>query len=482
MVQIELGERLTEPPVRDRPLARSWLAARSVRLGAVLALLLGTLGAAGRGFAPIPEATIPARLGVSVLTGADQLFVIDPVDPTGEPRQQVGAYRLPDAAPLWRVRMPVPGPFGGYALVGDTLVLASDWGSTAPRRTVGVDARTGVVSWLRPGQFETVTASGDVLLWVSDADADVEGSGGPDPGDLPDGWGSRAPGTLRAVVPDSGEVRWSVALPAGTAHGYAGAPADPTAVWFAAPGPDVVLVRLPDGRLELRDLADGRVRRSVELPRSPTGDGWQGPPAAVGDFMLVPEGPSHLTAYGLERFERRWTIDWEVDRQPWPQACGALLCAFRPEGGVRVLDRRTGASRWADERWSYLTPIGSYLIASHEARPSLAAGLAVVDPPTGRVLGELGAWQLLGAVTGDAAPAGGGPADRVRLLGIRSSLDGRTWVAELDPATATARPLVALPGISGDCQYGTRSSRSGSHGVLVCRRLNGDIGIWRLPA
>ena len=459
MVEIELGERLAEPADEDRPLARSWLAARWVRLGAVLAILLATMTAAGTGPARMTAVTIPARLGAVMVTGDDRIFVIDPVDTTTEPSQQVSAFRLRDGALLWRVRMPVPGPLGGHLLIGGTLVMTSDWGSVAPRRTVGVDTATGAISWLRTATFETATANGDVLLWTPDPD--VGAPGGPGWDDTAVGWGFLPPGTLQAVVPDSGVVRWSAALPSGVVRGYGGQPDAFSADWSDGPHPVVAVTRLPAGRVEVRDLASGRVVRSAELPQlSAVGSGrW--PPQVVGDLLLIPDGQQSVTAYGLDRFDRRWTTEWDVDREPWPVPCGEMLCVFSPHGGVRMLDRDSGAIRWTDPRWSSVLPIGSYLVASDEARPLLAAGLTVLDPVTGRDLGDLGAWQVIGRRNG------------MRLTGVRTDLDGRTWVADLDLAPVSVRLLAVLPDVSGDCRS--------VHRALVCRRLDGAIGVWHLP-
>jgi hypothetical protein len=140
-----------------------------------------------------------------------------------------------------------------------------------------------------------------------------------------------------------------------------------------------------------------------------------------------------------------------------------------------VLDRDTGAIRWSDPRWGSLLPVGPYLLGSNEARPMLAAGLSVLDPATGRVLGELGSWQVLGRSPDDATrPGDGQPAGDTRLTGVRINSDGRAWVADLDPAAGTARPLAVLHDVSGDCQA--------TDGLLVCRRLTGAIGVWHLPA
>ncbi|MGW4465354.1 hypothetical protein [Micromonospora sp. NPDC004704] len=472
MIEIDLGDRLTEQPVEERPLARTWLANRWVRIAAVLAVLLATVTAAGVGPPRLSVATIPARLGASMVTGTDRIFVVDPVDTSTEPRQQVSAFRLADGALLWQVRMPVPGPLGGHTLIGHTLVLTSDWGSVAPRRTVGVDTATGAISWLRTATYETASASGDILLWVPDTDV---GSGGPGWDDSPNGWGVLSAGTLESVAPDTGAVHWSLPLPAGVVRGYA-APAGSADPGPEGPLPEVAVTRGTTGRIEVRDLGSGAVVRAAHLPRPPALGSGQWPPQVVGDLLLVPDGPQSLTAYGLDAFDRRWTIDWDVDREPWPQPCGPLLCTFRPQGGVRVLDPATGAVRWSDPRWSNLLPVGPYLLASSEARPMVAAGLNVLDPATGRVLGDLGSWQVIGRSPGaGAAPGSGKPADPVRLIGVRiRSDDGRTWVADLDPASGSTRPLAVVPDVSGDCRV--------TDGLLVCRQLSGAIGIWHLPS
>lgn len=457
MAEIELGVLPSESSIEDQPLARSWIAARWVRLGAVLVVLLGTMAAAGAAPAPLAAATIAARLGATVVTGLDRLFVVDPVDTTAEPRQQLAAFRLPDGAPLWRVRMPVLGPLGGSALVGHTLVLTSDWGSVAPRQTVAVDAVTGAVAWRRTASLDTVTASGDMLLWTPELPDNLPGVNETGPDYLP-------AGTLQAVAPGSGQARWSASLPAGTMRTY-GEPANPIPAEQSAPHrPGLMVTRLPSGLTEVRDLASGAVVvRSADLtPVDPDGGGrW--PLRVFDDLLLARDSQRSVGGYGLDRLDQRWTIEWEVDQDLWPMPCGDALCLFRPQGGVRMLELTTGRVRWEDPRWVSLLPVGAYLVTNGVSQSSAVAELIVLDPATGRRLGGLGSWNVIGF-------AGGG----TRLTGVRFGPDGRTLVAELDPALRSARVLAVVSDVSGDCQSGA--------GLLICRRLNGEIGVWRLPA
>jgi hypothetical protein len=84
-----------------------------------------------------------------------------------------------------------------------------------------------------------------------------------------------------------------------------------------------------------------------------------------------------------------------------------------------------------------------------------------VDPATGRVLAELGAWQLMESGSEDLRP-----------IGIRIGADRRAWVAEIDTTTLRTRMLTVLPGVSGDCGLAGET--------LHCRRVDGSVGLWHL--
>nr|MDT0656985.1 hypothetical protein [Micromonospora sp. DSM 115978] len=425
--------------------ARSWLGAA-----------LGTLLVMAVADAPLPgppaESAVPARLGAVTFAAEGRLFVADPrVDATPSDRW-LAAFRLPDAAPLWRIPMPLAGPLGTALVVDRTLVLTVDWSSVVGRETVGVDVGTGRVRWWREATLEGVTAGGDLLLWTAPWTASVT---------------DNPAGTLRAVEPTDARARWTLPLPAGALHSYryqrgpAGDPGEADRVADRS-GPvraEALVVSSRRGRVEIRDLSAGRVVRAADLPpRGPPGDRLL--PRVAGDLLLVDDGLRTVTAYGLDRLDRRWQMTVDLGREFGPSPCGAGLCLYGRHGGVRVADPATGRTRWTDSRWDTLVRVGDGLLASRLDR-SGPARLAVLDPATGEVRGELGAWQV---VRTSAEPG--------RLTGVRVGADGTAWVADLDPVTVTARLRERLSGVSGGCEAGAD--------VLICRRLDGSIGLWQV--
>ena len=453
MPTIELGELRGEAPSRPRPPARTLASARWLRIAGVLALLLATM-AAGRPWPrSLPEVDVPARLGALVFTEGGRLFIADPVrtGQPGQPGQQLAAFRLPGGEPLWRVPLPMSESVGFSALVGDTLVLSGAsgprgaWGPPGGRqgRVVAVDASTGATLWNRAGALEATSTAGDLILWGAQVDWAP-------PAGTEVGMEIR-PGTLQAVDSESGEVRWSMPAPAGARRSYPESAAD---------GVPIVVVSLPAGRVELRDLATGAVLRATQLPPLGTGSDvrWSG--EVVGDLFLVRERRS-VTAYGLDRLDLRWSVAADLDREFGPVACGDGLCSYGLQGGVRFWDLGTGRTRWADPRWRQVWQAGGYVVAARWVGASRTGPLTVLDPDTGRTLGELGAWQVP-----SPRPRGS------RLTGVRVGPDGRAWVADLDVATRTVRVLGVLHDVSGDCGLGGET--------LYCRRLDGSIGMWRL--
>jgi hypothetical protein len=95
---------------------------------------------------------VPARLGATIFTAGGRLFVADPVVYAAAYTPYLAAFRLPDAEPLWRVPLPLPGPVARSAVLGETLVLASDQGSVATPETVTGSPHTGWTSWTAGGR------------------------------------------------------------------------------------------------------------------------------------------------------------------------------------------------------------------------------------------------------------------------------------------------------------------------------------------
>lgn len=440
MSVIDLGEVGADPPapapVADRsprPPVSRW---------SVLAVLGVLLLATAAGSAPLPRpptgVTIPARLGAPVLLAPDRVFVVDTVGPlNGHGDREIAAYRLPDGELLWRSR-PAPWPeqpeLRPDALVGGVLVVSlgrrAGMGHPPAASVAGLDARTGRVRWRHPG-FLGADLGRSLLLWQP-ATSDE---------------------STRFIVVDtaSGEERWSLALP------------EPQPVIIAdTDAPDrKQLVLLGRDRVQLRDADTGVPHVERRMPRA-----LSEPPfgqVEAGLLLVQDYGFRYLTAYGLPRLDRRWRITLRADEVVLGDTCGDVLC-LSGATGVRAIDPADGRVRWSNERVGELRQVGDRLILlthSGEARPQT---VVVLDPETGRQLGDFGPWSVV-----DSGRADG------RVLATRRRVEtGRTQVALLDPGTLTVRTVAMLDRISGECEV--------AGDVLLCRRLDSSLGVWTLPS
>jgi hypothetical protein len=181
------------------------------------------------------------------------------------------------------------------------------------------------------------------------------------------------------------------------------------------------------------------------------------------DGMLLVGAPTGTTAYALPDLTVRWHRDDLDLAGRWLQpGCAAAVCSLSWQGGLWVLDPASGAMRWADGRWNYAEQAGRFLLAANESGPERTQKISILDPDTGRVLGDFGAWRTLG----EAAPDG-------TVIGLRKHLaDDAVWYARLDPATQGVRLLGTAEEVSGDCQS--------TGDVLVCRLMDASVGIWSL--
>ncbi|MEV1287069.1 PQQ-binding-like beta-propeller repeat protein [Micromonospora sp. NPDC049679] len=441
MSLIELGEvghtpeAVTPPSRPPHPSRRRWITA-----GALLTLLLTGMGGGAPSPRPMPEATIPAQLGAVVFAEGDRLFVIDP--PARSAESFIAAYRLPAAEPLWRVPVPVGRPgwtaqLLQHRLAGETLVVSAVSESLPNQadQVAGLDARTGRLLWHHPGRLMDVTAQDSVLLVLAERDA------------------TRTGPTVAALAPESGALRWSLALP----------PDGEFVHDFDSAQPRSLVAVRGSGQTQVRDLESGKVVQEARLPIEARPDG---PPMQViaGLLLEFDDGRRTLAAYGLDRLDRRWVIPLTSVDRPFTSSCGDSLCVWSHNTGVRVVDPRDGRTRWSDPLWIDVEQVGRHMVASPFRTTFGEAGMLVVlDPATGRRIGTFDAWSRVGPPRADG-----------RLLAIRrDSGTGRTEVALLDPATLTVRPVAMLDRISGQCD--------GVPGIMFCRRLDSSVGVWRLP-
>jgi outer membrane protein assembly factor BamB len=217
---------------------------------------------------------------------------------------------------------------------------------------------------------------------------------------------------------------------------------------------------LATGRVELRDPDTGRILRSGQIDGSAGTGGTDRYAEIVGDLLMTRMG-SRLTAYDLDRLDRRWTINLQPGQDGWVAGCGRLLCLHGQSWqGISVLDPQTGRVKWSDPRWSDLLTVGEHLVAMEPDPQQDTRRLTVIDPETGHGRRDLGEWQAL-----DWNQSAGS------AIGVRFEFT-RAVVARLDPERGP-QVLGVLHGVSRVCWVNAPT--------LLCRRSDNRLGVWRLP-
>jgi hypothetical protein len=182
---------------------------------------------------------------------------------------------------------------------------------------------------------------------------------------------------------------------------------------------------------------------------------------AIDDLILMQNGERSFDAYRLPGLSKAWTTDADLT-QSWTQGdCGRLLCAFRMQRGLVVVDADTGRLVWADDRWAYAEAAGRYLLASELDRRAGEPAAWVLDPGNGRILGNFGPWEARGRDT-DGTVYG-----TLEVPGTSEIFYG-----VLDPATRHIHILGSGTGVSGSCEIGPH--------VLLCRLIDASIVVWPL--
>ncbi|MGX6602520.1 hypothetical protein ACWKSP_10350 [Micromonosporaceae bacterium Da 78-11] len=398
-------------------------------LGALSLVLLALLTAAVHHSPPQPPQVIAARLGDLTFVRDHLLFVVTPgpeLPGSDVQNRIVSTYTLPAVELVGLTTVAVSGSIYDVRQIGDTVVVAYQVDASGTQAVVGLTAGTDKARWRRAARLIAVSAADhQVLLRTADAQLAV---------DLTDG-------TDRWSVPYS---RAGMVIEAGWTDEY----------------PRWLVMLTEAGRLVTYDARTGAMTATVSAPRSAgSGNGLAWP---VGDLMLIDSGPAGTTAYHLPDLVPSWHSDVDLS-QSWMQTdCGTVICTFRPQRGMTVLDPATGRPLWSADRWAYAEPMGAYLVATVVDRRSDEPQQWILDPATGRVLGDFGPWQGLGP-----GPAPG-------LIYGRRDVDGEyvVWYGVLDPKTRNARILGAAERVSGDCQATSEA--------FICRLIDASVAVWRL--
>ncbi|MFG1913414.1 PQQ-binding-like beta-propeller repeat protein [Micromonospora sp. NPDC048898] len=422
---IDLGELRHGPEPDAASLPRPPRAhGRPLRCVLVLLLVLATVAAAA---APPPGravVTVPAQAGADVLVDGDLVLVINPVTAQA-PQWRLAAFRLSDGERVWDVALPGQARYWGILPKSGMLLVTGYEIGADPQAslTVALDRATGAYRWQQPDS-PVELADGNLLLRSN---------------------GEEEPVRLRSVDPCCGTVRWQVTAPT---VGVDAQLADEKA--------ERLVFTDVDGPVEVRDTRTGAVLVRADL--RPPGGGPLTFVQVVDDLVLTVGGdPKAITAYGLDRLDRRWsTTAGEVDIV---QGCGSVLCLRTRSAGLWAVDPATGEVRWRSDRWSWAWPSGGRLLSSVTSNDP-AGQFFAIDPLTGRELADLGRWELSEVDT------------RGRLLGVRQNPDGGVLVGELDVRAGQTRIVDVLPEATGECQA--------ISGNVLCAGTGGSYRIWRL--
>ena len=423
------GQRRSLPIGTRRPIPYRFL------LSVLAVVLLGLLG--GAAYLPPPPAPtiIAALLADTTFISGDRLFVVSASPgPFMMARQNkiVSAYALPAGTLLSRTTVTaVTGAILDVTAVGDAVLVTYRVDAVGAEATVALAAGTDRVLWVHPARMLAALPHDGLALLHENMPS----------------------GTLQWYGIDvaSGRIRWSLGQPAA---GY-------TTVAVDRGGfPTGLVTASVDGHIEVRDAATGALTAKADVQAPPD---WRTEGIsiwAVDDMVLI-GGRAGTTAYDLADLSRRWTNDVDLSQHYVLPHCEDAVCAVGSFDGVQVLDPATGRRRWAADHWSALEQVGRYLLADGPVGGPPVEPQAVVDPVTGAQLGDFGPWRS----SGDPRPDG-------TVIGLWQAGQDVVWYASLDPATLAVRVLGSADRVSGDCRT--------TPDVLICRRLDSSVGIWRL--
>jgi PQQ-like domain len=397
-----------EQPRSRRPLQAAF--AVIVVLAAVLAL-----------FRPAPPAvplgTAFALDGsgfVDMRNDGHTLYVLRQVDIN---TSLVDAYRLSDGRPVWSQRrsrintmidinrgmlllhMPEPGSLSEDASV----ILA-------------LDVRDGHEVWRRsdfaPSFYSAISSAG-VLV----ADPYVPGSA--DDQTEPE----RRSRTLVGLDIRTGATAWSLVTPPGTIRSYISQRDESGGYSYNISELD------PDGTLRVMDAGTGGVRRTVHLHDAGPVAGFDIAGNLLTTFQSGPNGPQGVTVFDLVTGDKLWGEP--PARQTVPMTwCGPVLCS--DDGtGTTVVDPRTGRTLWRTEptfhAWS-LDDAHMVTVDDSATNGDWSTAGAVRDLVTGRVLRQLGGWQVVDATTWPTLVVLGRDGAEGGLVGLMDVTTGHTVV------------------------------------------------------
>ncbi|WP_433791643.1 PQQ-binding-like beta-propeller repeat protein [Actinoplanes sp. CA-252034] len=407
-------------------------------LGPLTVLLAVLLGGGGPPPQPPPgPVVLPITLGDGIRVGDARLYVIGQAQPIGTVIRTyvIQAYDLPEVTPADSYRVTVSGDVYSVADAGNGVLLISyndnEW---AVPGLMAVRPGDGEPIWRRPAALFGLSGDRGTAL--------IQEETAPTRPDNRIVW--------RAVDPRTGSARWSIEQPvdgqmAITPFSGTGLPARLSVVHG-------------DGRVEVHDVLTGAVDGGFRLPR-PLGEDsvvW-----VAGGLLIVGYGADETIAYDERTLAERWRHDGRMmPANGYAQSCEPMVCVAEIQEGFTGYDPATGRRLWQAEGYDSSEVIGDHVLIAHASQTEPA--LAVLDPSTGRTDAVPGSWTS----------GGPGPSPGTAYVYRLQQVGYELRYGVLDLATGRVRVLGHAERIAGDCQF--------TAGVLICRRLDSSIAIWRL--
>jgi outer membrane protein assembly factor BamB len=425
----------------------AWSGRPSVRWLAVTAALVGVLltASGAQRFTPLtPWEVLPGDGVADILGSGRDILLLRHPDST---RTLVESYRIPGGARRWSAPVDAGSEFVGIG-AGRVVLVASG----QPSALTALDVVSGQQAWTRTGYVPSIygmTGSDRVVLAEQ---LEPATDARPEP--------QRRNQRLVGIDAATGDIRWSVDPPAGSARSYE--PVDDG----DATGSVEVAELDPDGGLRLRDAESGAIVRTASIDNPGPVDAFD----IAGDRLLAyrsdprlpgEPGPIEASVFDLTTGSRLWQRTGEPDTIP-PWWCGHLLCAGG--GAIAVLDPDTGRELWHLDGWTDLQPLrGNRLLATRTAPDGqrIPDGL-VLDAATGQTIRRIVGWDVVSE----------SPLPGTILLASRRS-GGTSQVARLDVGTGRVTMIGWAEHRPAPLHCMTTTK------ILACH--NGVVSVWRLP-
>ncbi|MEU8656760.1 PQQ-binding-like beta-propeller repeat protein [Actinoplanes philippinensis] len=423
----------TETALPRAPLPYRWI------LGLLTALLVVLLGGGGPPPQPPPgPVVLPITLGDGIRTGDGRLYVIGQAEPIGTVIRTyaIQAYDLPAVTPAGVYRVTVSGDVFSVVDAGDGLLLVSyNDNESATLGLMAVRPGGGAPVWRRAANLFGISADHAMAL--------VQEESLPGRPENHNVW--------RALDPRTGQVRWSVEQPVDgqltMAPGF-----------YSAGFPPRFYVVHGDGRVVTHDALTGAPVGGVRLPRPLAEDSviW-----VAGGLLLAGYGDDETIAYDALTLTERWRADGGIlPEEGYAQSCEPMVCVAAIVQGLTGFDPATGRRLWRSAGYDSSEVIDGHVLIARASQSEPA--LAVLDPSTGRTTEVPGFWTS----------GGPGPSPGTAWVYRLQAVGYELRYGVLDLATGRVRLLGHAEWITGDCRFTT--------GVLICRRADSTVAVWRL--